>query len=67
MVDLRVVVARTLIGDAELSDNIVVSSGAPADPLPCLPNCHVLAAAGLDISELGSCALQGSVGAAVAH
>lgn len=67
MLKLWVIVARSLIGDVELPDNIVVSSGASAVPLPGPSNCHVLAAAGLDISEQKSCALKGSEGAAVAY
>lgn len=67
MLKLWVKVARSLICDDELPDNIVVSSGAPAVPLPGPSNCHVLAAAGLNISKLGSCALKGSECAAVAH
>jgi len=66
--DLWIVVARSLVGDVELSDNIVASSGAGAVPLPALcKSCHILAVAGLDISELGSRALKGSEGTAVAH
>ena len=66
--DLWVVVARSLVGDVELSDNIVASSGAGAVPLPALcKSSDILAVAGLDISELGSWALKGSEGTAVAH
>ena len=66
--DLWVVVARSLVGDVELSDNIVASPGAGAVPLPALcKSCHILAVAGLDISKQGSWALKGSEGTAVAH
>jgi len=67
LLDLWVIVARSLVCDVELSDSIVASSGAGAAPLPGLSNSHILAVAGLNISEYSSWALKGLIGTAIAH
>jgi hypothetical protein len=67
---LRVVIAKSLICDVELSTTIVVSSEAVATPLIGGPasdfNTHISAIASLSVYELWGSASQGTEQAAVA-
>lgn len=63
---LRVEIAQSLIGNGELSANIVVPSQAVAVPLPCSSIGDIIALAVLYVSELWRSACEWAEQAAVA-